>query len=102
MVTPLVTVFLQGLSGLATAARELLGGASFAGIAASDRLSAYNHLPLEQRQLCLAHLIRHLTAMAERQGASDEIGTALVDPKQQLFERWRQWGDGTIAWPQLR
>ena len=56
MVTPVVTVFLQGLSRSAAAAMELLG--AFAGIVVSDRFSAYNHLPLEQRQLCWAHLSR--------------------------------------------
>ena len=48
MVTPVVTVFLQGLSRSAAAAMELLGHA-FTGIVVSDRFSAYNHLPLEQR-----------------------------------------------------
>jgi transposase len=84
MVTPVVMVFLQGLSRLAAAAMELLG--VFAGnrcaedcvYVVSDRFSAYNHLQLEQRQLCWAHLIRDLTAIADRQGASGEIGMELV------------------------
>ena len=63
MVTPVVTVFLQGLSRSAAAAIELLGNA-FGGIVVSDRFSAYNHLPVMQRQLCWAHLIRELTAIA--------------------------------------
>jgi transposase len=61
MVTPLVTVFLQGLSRSAAAAMELLGH-GFGGIVVSDRFSAYNHLPNQQRQLCWAHLIRDLGA----------------------------------------
>ena len=101
MVTPMVTVFLQGLSRSAAAAMELLGHA-FAGIVVSDRFSAYNHLPLEQRQLCWAHLIRDLTAIAERPGASGEIGMELLELQQQLFEQWHQWKDGRIAWPQLQ
>jgi transposase len=68
----------------------------------SDRFSAYNHLPLEQRQLCWAHLIRDLTAMADRQGASGEIGAQLLDLQQQLFERWHQWKSGAIDWLQLQ
>ena len=63
MVTPVATVFLQGLSRSTAAAMELLGNA-FGGIVVSDRFSAYNHLPIEQRQLCWAHLIRDLTASA--------------------------------------
>ena len=65
MVTPVVTVFLQGLSRSAAAAIELLGNA-FGGIVVSDRFSAYNHLPVMQRQLCWAHLIRDLTAASLR------------------------------------
>jgi transposase len=101
MATPVVTVFLQGLSRSSAAAMELLGSA-FAGTVVSDRFSAYNHLPIAQRQLCWAHLIRDLTAMAERQGASSEIGLELLGLQQQLFGRWHHWRDGTIAWPQLQ
>jgi transposase len=101
MVTPVVTVFLQGLSRSAAAAMELLGHA-FPGIVVSDRFSAYNHLPVEQRQLCWAHLIRDLTAMAERQGASGEIGLELLALQQQLFDQWHHWRAGTIEWPQLQ
>ena len=101
MVTPMVTVFLQGLSRSAAAAMELLGHA-FAGIVVSDRFSAYNHLPTQQRQLCWAHLIRDLTAIADRQGASCEIGMELLDLQQQLFDQWHQWKDGRIDWPQLQ
>jgi transposase len=100
MVTPVVTVFLQGLSRSAAAAMELLG--VFAGIVVSDRFSAYNHLPLEQRQLCWAHLIRDLTAIADRQGASGEIGAQLLVQQQQLFAHWQQWKEGLLAWPELQ
>ena len=101
MVTPVATVFLQGLSRSAAAAVELLGTA-FSGIAVSDRFSAYNHLPVMQRQLCWAHLIRDLTAIAERQGVSGEIGLELLALQQQLFVQWHQWKDGTIDWDQLQ
>jgi hypothetical protein len=88
MVTPVVTVFVQGLSRSAAAAIELLGS-SFGGIVVSDRFSAYNHLPLEQRQLCWAHLIRDLRAIAERPGASSGFGSELLDLQQQLFGCWQ-------------
>ena len=71
--SPVVTVFLQGLSRSAAAAIELLGH-GFGGIVVSDRFSAYNHLPTQQRQLCWAHLIRDLTAIAERSRASAVFG----------------------------
>lgn len=101
MVTPLLTVFLQGLSRSAAAAKELLGE-GFAGVVVSDRYAAYNHLPTSQRQLCWAHLIRDLTAIAERQGASAEVGAKLLALQQELFAQWQQWKEGTIDWASLR
>ena len=86
MVTAAVTVFIQGLSRSTAAAIELLGS-TFGGIVVSDRFSAYNHLPLEQRLLCWTHLIRDLTAITERPGASVEFGTELLD-LQQVFDHW--------------
>ena len=81
--TTVVTVFVQGLSRSTAAAIELLGS-SFGGIVVSDRFSAYNHLPVMQRQLCWAHLIRDLVAIAERPGASAEFGAKLLGLQQQL------------------
>ncbi|QPN71316.1 IS66 family transposase [Synechococcus sp. CBW1108] len=101
MVTPLVTVFLQGLSRSTAAAIELLGSA-FGGIVVSDRFSAYNHLPVMQRQLCWAHLIRDLTAIAERPGASAEFGAQLLGLQQQLFGHWHNYKEGKIDWPALQ
>ena len=72
LLTAVVTVFLQGLSRSTAAAIELPG--STGGIVVSDRFSACNHLPSQQRRLGWAHLIRHLTASAERPGASAEFG----------------------------
>jgi hypothetical protein len=55
-----------------------------------------------QRQLCWAHLIRDLIAIAERQGVSGEIGLELLALQQQLFVQWHQWKDGAIDWPTLQ
>ena len=88
MVTAVVTVFIQGLSRSTAAAIELLGSA-LGEIVVSDRFSAYNHLPLEQRQMCWTHLIRDLAAIAERPGASAEFEPALqhrIRPIRQAFE----------------
>jgi transposase len=97
MVTALVTVFVQGLSRSTAVAMELLGN-TFGGIVVSDRFSAYNHLPTHQRQLCWAHLIRDLTAIAERPGASAEFGVELLGLQQRLFGHWHHYKDGTIDW----
>jgi hypothetical protein len=101
MVTAVVTVFIQGLSRSTAASIELLGS-SFGGIVVSDRFSAYNHLPTQQRQLCWAHLIRDLTAIAERPGASAEFGAQLLELQHQLFEQWHRYKGGTIDWPALQ
>ena len=101
MVTAVVTVFIQGLSRSTAATIELLGS-SFGGIVVSDRFSAYNHLPTQQRQLRVAHLIRDLTAIAERPGASAEFGAELLGLQQQLFDHWHRYKHGTIVWPALR
>ncbi|MCX5954484.1 MAG: transposase [Cyanobacteria bacterium] len=90
-----------GLSRSTAAAIELLGS-SFGGIVVSDRFSAYNHLPSQQRQLCWAHLIRDLNAIAERPGASAEFGAELLDLQRQLFDHWHRYKDGTINWPGLQ
>jgi transposase len=102
MVTAVVTVFIQGLSRSTAAASELLGS-TFGGIVVSDRFSAYNHLPTQQRQLCWAHLIRDLTAIAERPGASAEFGGELLSLQRQLFGHWHRYNkNGPIDWPGLQ
>ena len=101
MVTAVVTLFIQGLSRSTAAAIELLGNA-FGGIVVSDRFSAYNHLPVMQSQLCWAHLIRDLTAIAERPGASAEFGAELLGLQQQLFGHWHHYREGKIDWPALQ
>lgn len=94
MVTAVVTVFVQGLSRSTAAAIELLGS-SCDGIVVSDRFSAYNHPPLEQRQLCWAHLIRDLTAIAERPGASTAFVVQLLRLQRQLFGHWHRYIEPT-------
>jgi transposase len=101
MVTAAVTVYIQGLSRSTASAIELLGSA-FGGIVVSDRFSAYNHLPTQQRQLCWAHLIRDLVTIAERPGASAEFGAQLLGLQQQLFGLWHRYKDGTFDWPALQ
>jgi hypothetical protein len=101
MVTAVVTVFIQGLSRSTAAAIELIGS-TFGGIVVSDRFSVYNHHPLERRQICWAHVIRDLTAIAERPGASAEFETELLELQRQLFAYWHHYKDGAIDWPNLQ
>jgi transposase len=101
MVTAVVTVCIQGLSRSTAAAIELLGS-SFGRTVVSDRFLAYNHLPTQQCQLCWAHLICYLTAIAERPSASAEFRAELLGLPQQLFDHWHRYKHGTTDWPALR
>ena len=72
------------------AARLLLGDQpSF--ITVSDRYAGYNHLPLEQRQVCWAHLLRDFERIAGRTALAGLIGRRLLGYGYLLF-RWRDQG----------
>jgi len=80
-------------------AQSLLGY-DFKGILTSDRYGAYNWLEVASRQVCWAHLKRDFIQIAERTGASAELGTALLEQKH-LFALWYQVRDGTLSRPDL-
>lgn len=46
--------------------------------------------------------MRDLTAIAEQQGASAEIGAELLAPQRELFTEWHQWKSGAIDSDTLR
>jgi transposase len=66
-VTELVTVFRVTLSRGQKAAQILLGTVLTA-IIITDRWNGYNCFPLNQRQLCWAHLKRDFTKISQREG----------------------------------
>ena len=105
MVSTLVTVFLIHARRNTEAARHLIG-ASRALVLVSDRWSAYKDWPIEQRQLCWAHLLREFTAFTERGGAAARLGRALLKDADTLFARWHRVRAGTLArprfWRQMR
>jgi transposase len=101
MTTAWVSYFQVRLSRSQTVTQELLGE-DYAGIVGSDRAGAYNALPLDQRQICWAHLKRDFTAMAERSGVSAEIGQALLDLEQDIFVLWYDFRGGMIGRAGLR
>jgi hypothetical protein len=57
------------------------------------RVSANNHLPPEQRQLCWALLSRDLNAIDERPGESAVFGAQLLSLQQQLLHHWHRYND---------
>ncbi|NEP53300.1 MAG: IS66 family transposase [Moorea sp. SIO3C2] len=92
---PMVMVFHVALHRSQQVSKELIGE-GFKGIVHSDRYSAYNWLPVEQRQVCWAHLKRDLTKIAERSGVSKEYGEALLARQARLFRWWHRVRDGTM------
>ncbi len=96
VVTPLVTFFQVLLSRSQAAAQEVLGK-SCPGIVICDRHAAYNWLELTQRQVCWAHLKRDFTQIAEPAGVSEDLGKALLEQEEQLFQLWYQVRDRTLS-----
>lgn len=96
LVTPLVSFFEVVFSRSQATAKALIGDA-YPGIVISDRCSAYTWIDHEHWQTCWAHLKRDFTAMAERSGASQEIGDALLRRQKRLFRWWHRVRDGTLS-----
>jgi transposase len=96
LVTPLISVFLVTLSRGQEVAKQLIGE-TFTGYLGSDRYGSYNWVKPELRQICWSHLLRDFQAIAERTGASREIGTALLERSYRLFHWWHKVRDGTMS-----
>jgi transposase len=95
-VTELVTVFRVTLSRGQLAAQILLGTVLTA-IIITDRWNGYNCFPLNQRQLCWAHLKRDFTKISQREGKSGEIGQELLKLESELFYLWHKVRDKTLT-----
>lgn len=85
-----------------TRSRELLLGRDFRGVLTSDRWRAYDSHPLEQRQLCWAHLKRNLQGMAEANGSGANLGRWGVQEVGHLFRLWHRHQKGEISRAGLR
>ena len=95
VVTPLVSFFTVALSRSQATAQAILG--NYTGLVGSDRCPSYGWLENDHRQVCWAHLLRDFQAMAERSGASCEIGTSLLHKGYRLFHWWHRVRDGTMS-----
>jgi transposase len=93
-VTHGVCYFLIRSSRSAASLRDLLGGV-IKGTIGSDRYSAYHRVPLAQRQVCWAHLLRDFQAMVDRKNKGSYIGTLLLELAEKLFAHWQRVRDGT-------
>ena len=74
------------------AAGNLLEG--FDGVLVTDRLGSYRCHPQERRQVCLAHVIRNLTAMSQRKGEPGRLGRRLVRLLRLVFRTEHAWRKG--------
>jgi transposase len=79
------------------AMKELLGE-NPEGVVGSDRFGAYTPIPLEQRQLCWAHLKRDWQGLVD--GGSPKgirVGKGCLRVLQKVFEEWGRYGAGEIG-----
>jgi len=67
---------------------EALLGADYAGVVGSDRWSANNRFPAEQRALCWAHLKRDCQSLVDRGGEAEPIGRWGLAEVARLFALW--------------
>jgi transposase len=96
VVTKAVTVFTIALSRAATVARGLIDP-SAGQVITTDRYKGYLWLPLRQRQVCWAHLLRDFQAMVDRANAGSPLGDELLCCAEDLFTWWYRVRDGTLS-----
>jgi transposase len=96
VVAPLVIVFEMALSRGQEIAKKLIGEA-FDGVVGSDRCGCYGWLENGVRQICWAHLLRDFQAMAERKGASQEIGESLLNKAYRIIHWWHRYKEGLMS-----
>ena len=89
------TVFVIRDSRESSVTRELIGDKP-SGIVISDRYSGYSYIEMEQRQVCLAHLLRDFRRMAEGEEAHRWIGKRLLGLLNGAFRLWHIFRDDEI------
>lgn len=99
-VTALAALFLVSRQRNRATRRQLLG-AAFAGIVGSDRFSAYGDLPLAQRQICWAHLLRQVAGLRDRGGGTVAWAEVLLAVIGQMFHHWHRYQAGDYSREEL-
>ncbi|MFT5198467.1 MAG: transposase [Planctomycetota bacterium] len=95
------TVFVIRDSRASSVARELIGDEPN-GIIISDRYSGYSYIDLDQRQVCLAHLLRDFRRMAEGEESLRWIGQRLLGLLNGRFRLWGLYRDDEIDRSKLK
>jgi transposase len=80
---------------------QALLGPDWTGIVGSDRYSAYRYLPLDQRQLCWAHLIREFRKIAAYNQHQRPFGERLLAITTRIFAAWYRFRAAAIDRPTL-
>jgi transposase len=94
-VTASVTVFLVRLSRARAVLADLIPGGP--GVLTTDRYPAYDHLPVDKRQVCWAHLRRDFQAMIDRRNTGSAVGEDLLMHADILLMQWKRVRDGTLT-----
>jgi transposase len=100
MVTETLTLFRLDPHRSKAVAQALLGP-GWTGVVGSDRYSAYQYLPLEQRQFCWAHLIREFRKIAAYNHHQRPFGERLLAIATRIFAAWYRFRDGARDRPTL-
>ena len=100
VVTETLTLFRLDPSRGKAVVQALLGP-EWVGIVGSDRYSAYRYLPLDQRQVCWAHLIREFRKIAAYNQHQRPLGTRLLDVTTRIFAAWSRFRATAIDRPAL-
>jgi transposase len=100
-VTPDAVAFWLRRSRGATVVTDVLGPTP-AGVVHTDRWSAYAQLPLDQRQVCWAHLARDWVKWTERPGVAHDLGVALQAETRILFGLWHRYVRQSITREELQ
>lgn len=100
VVTAACTVFRIAKSRGADVVKQLLGP-GYGGTLGSDRWSAYRFVPLGQRQLCWAHLLRDFQELVDAGGDGARLGKELLRLGRRVMRQWHRVRDGTRPLEQL-
>jgi len=95
LVTPLVVVFTIAARRSSEVAKSVLG--PVLGILHTDRYAGYAWWATSARQLCWAHLVRDLRAIAERGAESAQVGNALLAEAERMFGWWKRVKAGELS-----
>jgi transposase len=82
-------------------------GETLQGILCSDRWSAYDIVPLLQRQVCWAHLKRNFEKLLDGSAAAKAIGAECLAIKDRVFEVWHLYrgggggGEKGLSWAEM-